>query len=37
MSLQAPDHWYLIRTKPGKERWVRDQLTQRLSEVSCRC
>ena len=31
--LLSPDHWYLIRTKPGKERWVRDQLTQRLSEV----
>ncbi len=33
MSSKAPDQWYLIRTKPGKERWVRDQLSPRLSEV----
>jgi transcriptional antiterminator RfaH len=26
-------HWYLIRTKPGRERWVRDQLRERLPEV----
>jgi transcriptional antiterminator RfaH len=25
--------WYLIRTKPGKERWVHDQLTAILPEV----
>ena len=25
--------WYLIRTKPGKERWVRDQLALILPEV----
>jgi len=33
MSSKAPDDWYLVRTKPGKERWVRDQLATRLSEV----
>jgi len=33
MSTKAPDEWYLVRTKPGKERWVRDQLAPRLSEV----
>ena len=33
MSSKAPDDWYLIRTKPGKERWVRDQLAGRLPEV----
>jgi transcriptional antiterminator RfaH len=33
MSSNASDQWYLIRTKPGKERWVRDQLAPRLSEV----
>jgi transcriptional antiterminator RfaH len=33
MSSKAPDEWYLVRTKPGKERWVRDQLAPRLSEV----
>ena len=33
MSSKAPDEWYLVRTKPGKERWVRDQLSARLSEV----
>lgn len=27
------DDWYLVRTKPGKERWVRDQLADRLAEV----
>jgi transcriptional antiterminator RfaH len=25
--------WYLVRTKTGKERWVRDQLTPQLPEV----
>ena len=25
--------WYLVRTKTGKERWVRDQLTALLPEV----
>lgn len=25
--------WYLIRTKPGKERWVRDQLSSTLPDV----
>ena len=25
--------WYLVRTKPGKERWVRDQLGLILPEV----
>jgi transcriptional antiterminator RfaH len=33
MSSNGSDHWYLIRTKPGKERWVRDQLSPRLTEV----
>ena len=33
MSSKGPDLWYLIRTKPGKERWVRDQLAARLPEV----
>jgi transcriptional antiterminator RfaH len=33
MSGKAPDEWYLVRTKSGKEAWVRDQLSTRLSEV----
>ena len=33
MSAKAADEWYLVRTKSGKERWVRDQLSTRLSEV----
>ncbi len=33
MSTKTSDSWYLIRTKPGKERWVRDQLAPRLPEV----
>ncbi len=33
MSSKTSDSWYLIRTKPGKERWVRDQLAPRLPEV----
>jgi len=27
------DNWYLVRTKTGKERWVRDQLAMMLPEV----
>jgi len=27
------EDWYLVRTKPGKERWVHDQLTAMLPEV----
>ncbi|MGD0118619.1 MAG: transcription termination/antitermination NusG family protein, partial [Candidatus Binatus sp.] len=26
-------NWYLVRTKTGKERWVRDQLANALPEV----
>ncbi len=26
-------NWYLVRTKPGKERWVRDQLQPAVAEV----
>ena len=26
-------HWYLVRTKTGKERWVRDQLANVVPEV----
>ena len=33
MLAKAPDEWYLVRTKSGKEPWVRDQLVTRLSEV----
>jgi transcriptional antiterminator RfaH len=33
MSVKSSDDWYLVRTKSGKERWVRDQLASRLSEV----
>jgi transcriptional antiterminator RfaH len=33
MSQVANMEWYLIRTKPGKERWVRDQLSGHLPEV----
>src|SRR5258708_7485330 len=32
-SLVSDGEWYLVRTKPGKERWVRDQLATRLPEV----
>jgi transcriptional antiterminator RfaH len=33
MPSESPADWYLVRTKPGKERWVRDQLASRLPEV----
>jgi len=33
MSQERPEEWYLVRTKPGKEKWVRDQLSTRLPEV----
>jgi len=33
MATQAADEWYLVRTKPGKERWVRDQLVTSVPEV----
>jgi transcriptional antiterminator RfaH len=29
----AAHNWYLVRTKPGKERWVRDQLRSIVAEV----
>jgi transcriptional antiterminator RfaH len=38
MSSEIPQaepkpNWFLVRTKPGKERWVCDQLSEILSEV----
>jgi transcriptional antiterminator RfaH len=30
MSLGRSEEWYLVRTKPGKEKWVRDQLSKHL-------
>lgn len=33
MSLADAPNWYLIRTKTGKERWVRDQLRPAVGEV----
>ena len=33
MEPNDPTAWYLIRTKPGKERWVRDQLNTTIPEV----
>ena len=31
--MSSTPQWYLIRTKPGKERWVRDQLAVTVPEV----
>jgi transcriptional antiterminator RfaH len=31
--MSSTPQWYLIRTKPGKEKWVRDQLTVTVPEV----
>jgi transcriptional antiterminator RfaH len=33
MDDQPQTHWYLVRTKTGKERWVRDQLASIVPEV----
>src|ERR1700758_1815511 len=33
MGDNSQTHWYLVRTKTGKERWVRDQLANRVPEV----
>lgn len=33
MASRPGEEWYLVRTKPGKERWVRDQLAIILPEV----
>lgn len=33
MTQVEASEWYLVRTKPGKERWVRDQLSGSLPEV----
>jgi transcriptional antiterminator RfaH len=33
ITSKSSAEWYLVRTKPGKERWVRDQLSMSLSEV----
>src|ERR1700676_479160 len=33
MDVNSQTHCYLVRTKTGKERWVRDQLANRVPEV----
>jgi transcriptional antiterminator RfaH len=33
MDDNSQTHWYLVRTKTGKERWVRDQLANVVPEV----
>ncbi len=33
MDDNSQTYWYLVRTKTGKERWVRDQLAQAVPEV----
>ena len=33
MSVSSSAQWYLVRTKPGKERWVRDQLVGTIPDV----
>ena len=33
MDDNSQTHWYLVRTKTGKERWVRDQLAHVVPEV----
>ena len=33
MDDNAQTYWYLVRTKTGKERWVRDQLANVVPEV----
>jgi transcriptional antiterminator RfaH len=33
MDDNSQTHWYLVRTKTGKERWVRDQLGNAVPEV----
>lgn len=33
MDAQSQTNWYLVRTKTGKERWVRDQLANVVPEV----
>jgi transcription antitermination factor NusG len=33
MAPNPREDWYLVRTKPGKERWVRDQLSGIIEEA----
>ena len=33
MSRELSSFWYLVRTKPQKERWVRDQLKSITAEA----